>query len=140
MSDLNEQEQWELAKRKIRELWIYVIGGIAIGLAGLGGWNWWKEKREMQAETASARYEELIGAFERNDSTRGMTLLEDLKNQYAWTPYPALGSLLAARVQVEANELDKAAASLRFVMDNANDDQIKLIGFDNDDRLVSFLN
>ena len=128
MSDLNEQEQWELAKRKIRELWIYVIGGIAIGLAGLGGWNWWKEKRELQAETASARYEELIGAFERNDSTRGMTLLEDLKNQYAWTPYPALGSLLAARVHVEANELDKAAAGLRFVMDNANDDETKLIG------------
>jgi predicted negative regulator of RcsB-dependent stress response len=128
VSDLNEQEQWELAKRKIRELWIYVIGGIAIGLAGLGGWNWWKEKRELQAETASARYEELIGAFERNDSTRGMTLLEDLKNQYAWTPYPALGSLLAARVHVEANELDKAAAGLRFVMDNANDDETKLIG------------
>jgi predicted negative regulator of RcsB-dependent stress response len=128
VSDLNEQEQWELAKKKIRELWIYVIGGIAIGLAGLGGWNWWKEKRELQAETASARYEELIGAFERNDSTRGMTLLEDLKNQYAWTPYPALGSLIAARVQVEANELDKAAAGLRFVMDKANDDEIKLIG------------
>ena len=81
MSDLNEQEQWELAKKKIRELWIYVIGGIAIGLAGLGGWNWWKEKRELQAETASARYEELLGAFERNDSKRGMTLLEDLKSQ-----------------------------------------------------------
>ena len=60
--------------------------------------------------------------------TRGMTLLDDLKNQYAWTPYPALGSLIAARVQVEANELDKAAAGLRFVMDNANDDEIKLIG------------
>ena len=127
MSDLNEQEQWELAKRKIRELWIYVIGGIAIGLAGLGGWNWWKEKRELQAETASARYEELIGAFERNDSKRGMTLLEDLKNQYAWTPYPALGSLIAARVQVEANELDQAAAGLRYAMEKANDDEIKLI-------------
>ena len=127
MSEMNEQEQWELAKQKIRELWIYVVGGVALGLAALGGWNWWKERREVQAETASARYEELIQAYARNDATRGTTLLDQLKNDYAWTPYPALGSLIAARVQVEANELDKASASLRFVMDNANDDAIKLI-------------
>lgn len=127
MSDLNEQEQWELAKQKVRELWIYVVGGVALGLAGLYGWNWWNDRRETQAETASARYEELIQAFGRNDATRGMTLLDDLKGKYAWTPYPALGSLIAARVQVEANELDKAVASLKFVMDNAHDDEIKLI-------------
>lgn len=127
MSDLNETEQWELAKSKIRELWIYVVGGVALGLVGLYGWNWWKERREVQAQTASARYEELILAFQRNDTTRGMTVLEDLKNEYAWTPYPALGSLLAARIQVDANELDKAAASLKFVMDSGNDDEIKLI-------------
>ncbi len=127
MSDYNEQEQWELAKQKVRELWIYVVGGVAIGLAGLGGWNWWKERRVVQAETASARYEELIQAFGRNDATRGQTLLADLKDGYAWTPYPALGSLIAARVQVEANELDKAAESLRFAMDNSHDDEVKLV-------------
>jgi predicted negative regulator of RcsB-dependent stress response len=127
VSDLNEQEQWELAKQKIRELWIYVVGGIALGLGGLGAWNWWHERREVQAETASARYEELIQAFQRNDATRGTTLLEELKTEYSWTPYPALGALIAARVHVDTNELDKAAAGLKYVMDNANDDEIKLI-------------
>ena len=34
---------------------------------------------------------------------------------------------MAARVQVEANELDKAAASLKSVMDNATDDELKMI-------------
>lgn len=127
MSDLDEREQWELAKQKIRELWIYVVGGVAIGLAGLYGWNWWHGHRTQQAEIASARYEELLQAFGRNDAARGATLLEDLKQGYAWTPYPALGSLLAARVQVEANELDKAAESLRYAMNEAHDDEIKLI-------------
>jgi predicted negative regulator of RcsB-dependent stress response len=127
VSDLNEQEQWELAKQKIRELWIYVVGGIALGLGGLGAWNWWQERREVQAETASARYEELMQAFQRNDATRGTTLLEELKTEYPWTPYPALGALIAARVHVDANELDKAAAGLTYAMDNANDDEIKLI-------------
>ncbi len=127
MSDLSEAEQWELAKQKARELWIYVVGGVALGLAGLAGWNWWQERRETQAETASARYEELLDAFTRNDQTRGLALLDELKSEYAWTPYPALGSLVAARVQVDTNELDKAAASLRFVMDNSHDDEVKMI-------------
>jgi predicted negative regulator of RcsB-dependent stress response len=127
VSDLSEIEQWELAKQKMRELWIYVVGGVALGLAGLGAWNWWQDRRETQAATASARYEELIDAFTRNDQTRGMTLLEELKSEYAWTPYPALGSLIAARVQVDANELDQAAASLKFVMENSHDDEAKMI-------------
>jgi predicted negative regulator of RcsB-dependent stress response len=127
VSDLNEQEQWELAKQKIRELWIYVVGGIALGLGGLGAWNWWQERREVQAETASARYEELLQAFQRNDTTRGLTLLNELKTEYSWTPYPALAELIAARVHVEANELDKAAAGLKSVMDTAHDDEVQLI-------------
>jgi predicted negative regulator of RcsB-dependent stress response len=127
VSDLSEIEQWELAKQKMRELWIYVVGGVALGLAGLGAWNWWQDRRETQAETASARYEELLDAFTRNDQTRGLTLLEELKSDYAWTPYPAMGALVAARVHVDANELDKAAASLRFVMDNAHDEEVKMI-------------
>jgi predicted negative regulator of RcsB-dependent stress response len=127
VSDLSEQEQWDLAKQKARELWIYVVGGVALGLAGLGGWNWWQDRRETQAETASARYEELLDAFTRNDQTRGLTLLEELKSVYPWTPYPALGALIAARVQVETNELDKAAASLRFVMENSHDDEVRMI-------------
>jgi len=127
VSDLSEAEQWELAKQKARELWIYVVGGVVLGLAGLAGWNWWQDRRETQAETASARYVELIDAFTRNDQTRGLTLLDELKNEYDWTPYPALGSLVAARVHVDANELDKAAASLRFVMDNSHDDEVKMI-------------
>ncbi len=127
MSDLNEQEQLDLVKSKVRELWIYVVAGIAIGLGGLAGWNWYQERREVQAQTAAVRYEDLVQAFGRNDSTRGLALLEELKADYAWTPYPALGELIAARIHVEANELDKAAAGLKSVMDTAHDDELKMI-------------
>jgi predicted negative regulator of RcsB-dependent stress response len=127
VSDLNEAEQWELAKRKAKELWIYVVAGVAIGLGGLYGWRWWQERRDTQAETASARYSELLNAYGRQDATRGQTLLEELKSEYEWTPYPALGSMVAARVQVEANELDQAAASLRYVLENGHDEEMKML-------------
>ena len=127
MSDYSEAEQMERAKSWLKTNGIWIIAGIAIGVGGLGAWRWYQEKREAQAETASARYEELVDAFTRNDKARGMTLLDQLNSEYAWTPYASLGTLIAARVQVEANELDKAAAGLKSVMDNAKDDELQMI-------------
>jgi predicted negative regulator of RcsB-dependent stress response len=117
----------ERAKSWLKVNGIWIIAGIAIGAGGLGGWRWYQERREHQAETASARYEELVDAFSRRDNVRGTTLLEELNREYAWTPYASLGTLIAARVQVEANELDKAAAGLKSVMDNAKDDELKMV-------------
>ena len=127
MSDYSEAEQLEQAKSWLKANGIWIIAGIAIGAGGLGGWRWYQERREHQAETASARYEELVDAFSRRDNVRGTTLLEELNREYAWTPYASLGTLIAARVQVEANELDKAAAGLKSVMDNAKDDELKMV-------------
>ena len=127
MSDYSEAEQLEQAKSWLKSNAIWIIAGIAIGAGGLGGWRWYEERRDTQAEAASARYEELVDAFSRRDNVRGTTLLEELNREYAWTPYASLGTLIAARVQVEANELDKAAASLKSVMDNAKDDELKMV-------------
>ena len=127
MSEYSEAEQLEHAKTWLKINGIWIIAGIAIGAAGLGGWRWYQERRENQAENASARYAELIDAFSRHDSVRGTTILDELKREYSWTPYASLGTLIAARVQVEANELDKAAAGLKSVMDTAKDDELKMI-------------
>ena len=127
MSDYSEAEQMERAKNWLKINGIWIIAGIALGAGGLGGWRWYQDRRDAQAETASARYEELVDAFSRRDTVRGTTLLDELNREYGWTPYAALGTLIAARVQVDANELDKAAAGLKNVMENAKDDEIKMI-------------
>jgi predicted negative regulator of RcsB-dependent stress response len=127
VSDYSEDEQMERAKSWLKTNGIWIIAGIAIGAGGLGAWHWYQDRRNAQAETASARYEELVDAFTRSDKARGMTLLDQLNREYAWTPYASLGTLIAARVQVESNELDKAAASLKSVMDNAKDDELKMV-------------
>jgi predicted negative regulator of RcsB-dependent stress response len=127
VSEYSEAEQWERAKEWLKANGLWIVAGIAIGAGGLGGWRWYEERKVTQAETASARYEELLDAFTRNDRTRGDTLAAELNREYAWTPYAALGSLVAARIQVDANELDKAAATLKTVMDTAAEPEIKLI-------------
>jgi len=127
VSDYSEAEQYERAKEWIRTNGLWIVAGVAIGALSLGGWRWYQERRVTQAENAAARYEEMLEAFARNDRTRGMMIVDDLKREYSWTPYAPMATLLAARFQVEANELDKAATSLRSVMDDAPDDEMRLI-------------
>jgi len=127
VSEYSEAEQYERFKGWIRANGLWIVVGVAIGAAGWGGWNWYKDRRVSQAETASARYEEMIEAFGRSDRTRSLTIAEDLKREYSWTPYAALAGLMAARIHVEANELDKAAASLKSVMDTASDSEIRVV-------------
>ena len=71
MSDLNEAEQWERAKALVGELWIYVVGGVAIGGAILWGWGWNKDRIEKRSVEASTRYEEAIEASRRACVLRG---------------------------------------------------------------------
>jgi predicted negative regulator of RcsB-dependent stress response len=127
VSEYSEAEQWERAKEWARSNGLWILAGIAIGASGLWGWNWYKERRNTQAENASARYEEMVDAFSRSDKLRGMTIVADLNREYAWTPYASLATLMAARVQVESNELDKAVTSLKSVMDSAPDEEIRMV-------------
>jgi len=127
VSDYSEAEQYERAKEWIRTNGLWIVAGVAIGALSLGGWRWYQERRVTQAENAAARYEEMLEAFARNDRTRGMMIVDDLNREFSWTPYAPMATLLAARFQVEANELDKAATSLRSVMDDAPDDEMRLI-------------
>jgi predicted negative regulator of RcsB-dependent stress response len=127
VSDLSEEEQWERAKSMLSELWIYIVGGLALGGAGLWGWNWNKDRIEKRSVEASSRYEEAVDAFTRDDKTRAMQLVDEINRDFSTTPYAALATMIAARSHVEANELDKAAAGLKSVMDTASDPELRVI-------------
>lgn len=127
MSDLNDEEQLEQVKGWFRENGLWIVAGIVIGVGALGGWRWYEQRQVVRAETAAERYDAMLDAFTRNDRTRGLTLVDELNREYASTPYAALATLVAARVHVEANELDKAAAGLRTVAEKADDDEMRMV-------------
>ena len=127
MSEYSEAEQYERAKAWTRANGPWIVAGIAIGALLLGGWRWYQERHDSQAETASARYDEMVTALNRGDRARSLTIADDINREYAWTPYATLATLLAARVHVDANELDKAAAGLKSVMDTSPDKEMRMI-------------
>ena len=128
MSEYSEAEQLERAKSWFKANGFWILAGIALGVGGLAGWRWYQERRTTQADVASARYEEMLEAFQRNDRTRGLAIVDELNREYSWTPYASLGTLIAARSEVDNNELDKAAAGLKTVMENAPDPEVRMIG------------
>jgi len=127
VSEYSEAEQYERAKAWMKANGPWILAGVAIGAMLLGGWRWYQDRRVNQAEAASARYDEMVAALNRGDRTRGLTIADDINREYAWTPYASLATLMAARVHVDANELDKAAAGLKSVMESAPDKEMRMI-------------
>lgn len=121
----NEQEQWERVKRWLRENGLWLLAGVAIGVAALVGWRWWEERVERRAVEASARYQQVLEALGRGDRTRGVTLADELRRDYASSPYADQSDLVLARAFVEAGELGKAVERLKRVMRDSSDAELR---------------
>ena len=119
MSDyLSEKEQWEQIRVWVRENGLYIVGGVAVALGLIGAWRWWQAHLDARGVQASALYTQMIGSLEHGDRGEAFVRLGELERDYAGSPYTDQGKLLAARVYVEENELDKAAHELTVLMDS----------------------
>ncbi len=125
---LSDEEQEEALRNWWRENWRWIVSGIAIGLALLGGWKFWQQTQLHHAEEASALYLDLTKAAQRNDAAKVEQLTRELQEKYAASPYAQQANLALAKIRVEAGKWDEAAASLRDVVDHAKDPGLAQIG------------
>jgi predicted negative regulator of RcsB-dependent stress response len=122
---MTERDQWDALMQWLRENLGWIIAGIVLGVGILMGWRWYQEREANRAETASARYQDMLVALDARDKTRAEELLEQLRKDYPETPYIDQAELSLARTHVENNELDKAAALLRNVMTESRDEELQ---------------
>jgi predicted negative regulator of RcsB-dependent stress response len=120
-----EQLQWVTSQVKVYAPW--AIAGVAIALLGVTGVRWWQARMEQQGFDASSRYQQVLGAFGRGDRARAMALLDELQRAHPGSPYVDQANLAAARVFVEANELDRAAQRLGEVATHSRDRELATI-------------
>lgn len=124
---LSEREQWEWVKGWIRSNGPWIVAGIAVGVGILLGWRWWEARTDRVSLEAGAKYQAILEAMDKNDKTRAQTLTAELERDHASSPYVDQANLIAARVAVEAGELDKAAATLKSTMEKTKDEQLALV-------------
>jgi predicted negative regulator of RcsB-dependent stress response len=124
---LSEAEQWERAKAWLRSYIPWIISGVVVALAGLAAWNWWQDRQDRVGTEASARYEQMIDALQKNDPSRAKSIAAQLEKDYPKSPYVDQAHLFEARLAVEANDLPKADSLLRGIMDRSKDEQLALV-------------
>jgi len=124
---LSEKEQWEEIKTWLRENGLWIVAGIAVGVAGIGAWQWWNARINQVNGDASAKYQEMTADLGRKDESGALVLLGTLERDYSSTPYVDQARLAFARVYVESNRLDKAVTELQAVADHSKDKQLALV-------------
>jgi predicted negative regulator of RcsB-dependent stress response len=107
---LDEHEQGERVREWLRRNGSALIFGIALGLAAIGGWQWWKNHQEQQRSQGAVDYQAAVDAIKAKDKAaeaKVKALPEGVIRTQA--------QLELAKVQVEAGQRDAAIATLRAI-------------------------
>jgi predicted negative regulator of RcsB-dependent stress response len=121
---LTDRDQEEALRNWWKENWRWILGGIVLGLALLGGWQYWKVHTAQEADAAAKLYTDFRASLDKNELDAANRTLATLSADHAKSPYTQQGRLLLAKKQVEANKLDEALTLLRTVVDSSKDDEL----------------
>lgn len=112
--------------KRIKDWWaqngLAVVLGVSVGLGVILAWQGWTAYVDNRAREAAGHYVELRAALtETGVSDRAETLVTTLREEYAATPYAALGSLLIARQLVADERYQEADDHLRWIATYADE-------------------
>lgn len=127
MEDLSDNEAEETLRAWVRNNWLTVVGGLAIGFGAIGGWQYWQKSQRAAKEADSAAYQSEIDALGANQFDSAAQQAKQLRDQHPGSPYADQADLALARSAVEANKLDEAATHLKTVMDASRDPQLQQV-------------
>ncbi|GAB3371653.1 YfgM family protein [Azotobacter armeniacus] len=102
-----------------------LLTGAVLALAVVFAWQGWQKYQTQRAQNASALYQQLLDASlmpsGKPDVARIAELYGQLQSDFGGSHYAQYGSLLVAKVAVEEDKLDDAAAELRAILDKPAD-------------------
>jgi predicted negative regulator of RcsB-dependent stress response len=125
--DLEEQERLDDLKiwwKRWGNLIVTLISVGCIALAGVQGWRWWTGN---QAQEAAALFSGLSNAVRANDLPKAKDAAAQLEDRFARTGYAPRAALLLAKMQFDAGDTAAAKAQLQWVIDRADETELKEI-------------
>ena len=127
MDDLSEKEQLELMRSWWAENGRYVIGGLALGIAILYGWNSWRDSIANEELAASDVYEEVMTGVGDGDAELAETSAAILFGEHGDSVYAAQGRLAMARMYMDMGRDQDAAEVLQALVDAGTNTEIGMI-------------
>ena len=123
-----EEQQIEALKKWWSENSTMIIGGIAIGVSSIFGWQYYQSQTLLHTSSASVIYEQVLTNSQNTaGASQQLTKVNMLQAEYSDTPYASLSALILARQQFESGELAKAQQQLQWVVDNARQEELKYL-------------
>lgn len=115
--------------RALKEWWNEngrsVVAGVVIGVGTLVGWKGWGVYQEQQAIEASDLYNNMRSAILAQDLDSIVIQAQELKDNYASTPYASWGALLLAKASEAKDDMTGALENLRWASENAKQETVK---------------
>lgn len=108
---LDEHEQSERVRSWLRGNSAGLIGGVALGLAAIYGWNWWSDQAMAKKMQASDTYEAMLRQARDGKLKEAQAKAGELKDE----AYSVLAALDLAKAQVDGGQRDAAIATLKSV-------------------------
>lgn len=122
--DLEEQDQLDALKSwwKANGNKVLIIAGLVI--AGVVGYQGWKQYQARQSAEASARFMEL-GDASPTDVKTIQSISAEIIEKYPSTPYAARAALLAAKANYAAKDVDSAVSQTEWAYKNATEQSVR---------------
>lgn len=108
---LDEHEQSERVRTWLRQNAAGLIGGVALGLAAIYGWFWWKDQGAAKRLQAANEYQAVVDQLQTGKVKEAQAKVGALKD----TAFAALAALDIAKAQVDGGKRDDAIATLRGI-------------------------
>lgn len=124
---IHEEEQVEALKRWWKENGTSVIAGIALGIAGIFGWNAWKNYQNTRFFQASELYMQLVSAVEEGKYELAEGLGTRLCQDFDRTTYADFARLLLASAAVDQGRLEAALPRLNAIVTSSSDEDLRHI-------------
>jgi len=124
---LTEEEQIESLKAWWAENGVKTLVSIVLIVGGYFGYQSWDQNKQLQAEIASSIWQnsmDIVSSqapgenFLPEQQTAINNDADQLKNDHAGTGYAHFGAMLKAKIAVENDDLETAAAELQWSLDN----------------------
>jgi len=127
VEDLTDNEREEQLRQWWSDNWLWILGGIALGLAMLWGWQYWQRMKMEQAQHELAGYQSVLTSLGQDKFDQAVVEAKALRDAQPGSPYADQSDLVLARAAVEKRNFDAAAQHLRTVMDGSKDAELRAV-------------